>query len=163
MNLDRRIIIVAVLLLAVVAPAIVWSLQGSAMESGFVDALRAGEVNLPIDLREKQWTSKELSGAVVIKLPESSGREQALGRELNDRGRIVISPIQFQFQGTVTDDDTGIIHVFGYPRNGSPKWRWVSIHVSSINEHIQRRVQQLEEMKARKAAPKPGPPDDREG
>ena len=124
-----------------------WSFQGSAMRDDFVEALRRGDASLPVDLRDKQWTEQELADAVVLKLPGGSGRERALSREMHDRGRFVISPLQYQYQGTVTDETTGIVHVFGYPRKGPPAWRWASIHTSSRDLHIKRREQQLEEMK----------------
>ncbi len=154
-NLDPKLIVVAVLVLLLVIPVLIWSFQGSAMRGDFVEALRQDNASLPVDLRGKQWTEQELATAVVLKLPGGSGRERALSRGLHDRGRFVISPIQYQ--GTVTDETTGIVHVFGYPRKGPPVWHWASIHTSSADLHIQRRAQQLEEMKqqwdAKKAQP----------
>ena len=146
-NVDGKVLVIGILVLALLIPALVWSLQGSAMHDDFVRTLRSGTASLPVDLRGKKWTAAELATVEVLKLPSSTGREQALSRGLHDRGRVVVSPLQYEYQGTVTDEATGIIHVFGYPRLGPGGWRWVSIHVSSAERHIERRVQQLEDAK----------------
>jgi len=151
--------VLAILAVAVLIPVVFWSISGAAREDGFVDALRAGEIHLPVDIRGKQWTEQELATAEVIALPGSTGREQALGRSIHDRGRLVISPRQFEFQGTITDAETGIVHVFGFPRKPPHRWRHETIHPSSIQKHIDRRVEQLEEMKRQYRTDKPSTTD----
>jgi len=146
-SINPKLVVIGILVLAMLIPVLVWSLQGSAMHDDFVQSLRSGSASLPVDLRGKKWTEAELATVEVLKLPSSVGREQALSRGLHDRGRVVVSPLQFEYQGTVTDEATGIVHVFGYARKGTAGWRWVSVHPSSVERHIERRVQQLEEAK----------------
>ena len=64
------------------------------------------------------------------------------------RGGVVISSFGYSYQGTIRNSNTGILHAFGYPREEPKRWRWVSIHPSSLDLHIQRALQELEQMKA---------------
>ena len=105
-------------------------------------------------MRGKQWTEEELATIEVLKVPAGSGREQSLSRAAHDRGRLVVSSQQYAYQATVTDQTTGIIHVFGYTRREPPTWQWASIHPSSAKLHIEQRAQQLEDAKKQWAADK---------
>jgi hypothetical protein len=120
------------------------------MRSDFIQSLRNGSVGaLPLELQQKVWTEQELSAAQVLRVPESYGPQRAISRGIHDRGRLVVSPQQFEYQGTIQDESTKIVHVFGFQRREPQAWRWVTIHPSSLRLHIQRRQGQLDELNRR--------------
>jgi hypothetical protein len=153
-TVDRRwLAIIGVLVLAVVIPAVVWHFQGAGMRSAFVEALRTGDVGgLPIDLQGKRWSEQELARVEVIKVPDGSGTERAVSQQIHDRGRLVLPSNRYEYQGTIQDVSTGILHVFGYQRQEPRGWRWFSIHPSSIKRHLERVQERVDELK-RKAKP----------
>ena len=144
----KALIAIGAVLVAMAIPVVVWKVQGANMRAGFVEALRAGTVRgLHRDLQGKEWTEAELAEAQVLSVPDSAGPQQSIARHVHSGGRIYVSPIQYGYQGTAPDYSTGIVHVFGY-RSGEPAgWCWAMIHPSSMAEHVQRRVEQLEAMK----------------
>ncbi|MBN1394749.1 MAG: hypothetical protein JW959_06970 [Pirellulales bacterium] len=130
----------------------IWTFQGANMHDDFVRALRSGDVAGPHrDLVGKQWTEEELATAEVLRLPGNSGRQRALTRDLHTRGRDVISGLQYEYQGTVRDNQTGIIHVFGLRRQTPQQWCWAAIHPSSLQEHLRQRMEQVEKLQQRRA------------
>ncbi len=149
----RALAIVGVLLLAFLIPVAVWQFRGAGMRSDFVEALRAGNVGgLPIDLQGKRWSEQELAEVEVLAVPDSAGTQRAISTELYSRGRVLLPSHQYEYQGTIQDASTGILHVFGYQRRQRRGWRWFTIHPSSHKLHIERRQEQLDEM-LRKAKP----------
>lgn len=113
-SIDRKWLIIGILVLTTLVPVVFWSLQGMSMRHDFVEALRSGRTGpLPVWMWGKQWTEHELAGAEVLKLPTSAGTERALSEGIYDRGRLLLSSEQFEYQGTVKDETTGIILVFG--------------------------------------------------
>jgi hypothetical protein len=152
------VLVLVVLGLALLVPVAIWSFEGSRMRGDFIRVLRSGSVDLPLELRDKSWTERELAGVEVLRVAGGSGKEQAVSRTIHDRGRVVVSSHQYGYQGTIKDDATGIVHVFGYSRSGSPGWRWVSIHPSSAKLHIDRQMRQLEQMKQQWEAEKTATP-----
>jgi hypothetical protein len=150
-TVDRRwLAIVGVLVLAVLVPVVVWHFQGAGMRSAFVEALRTGDVGgLPIDLQGKEWSEQELAGAEVIKAPDGSNTERAISQRIHDRGRLFLPSNRYEYQGTIEDGRTGILHVFGYQREEPRRWRWLSIHPSSIKRHIERVQERVDELKRR--------------
>jgi len=122
---------------------LVWQLQASRMERDFREAIRARRLNgLPVDLREKVWTDADLSTVRVIRLDQSYGKERSLLRLMHTAGENTINERQFSYQGMITDAATGIRHVFGYRRDARGGWQYVSIHLDSIQQHIQQRTNQ---------------------
>ena len=120
-----------------------WQLQASRMERDFREAIRARRLNgLPVDLREKVWTDADLSTVRVIRLDQSYGKERSLLRLMHTAGENTINERQFSYQGMITDAATGIRHVFGYRRDARGGWQYVSIHLDSIQQHIQQRTNQ---------------------
>lgn len=146
----RRAAVIAVLCAVPLALLVIWAYQGKSMEADFVERLRADDVKaLHRDLRGKQWSAEELATVHVMKVPADTGPQRALVRAAHSRGQIVISSIQYAYQGTVRDNTTGIVHVFGYRRSEPKHWCWVSIHPDSMREHLQRRMEELEQMEKR--------------
>jgi hypothetical protein len=147
-TIDRKLLLVgAILVLACLTPVVIWQFQGTGMRSDFIQSLRNGGVRaLPLELQQKVWTEQELSQAEVLRVPESYGTQRAISRGIHDRGRLVVSSHQFEYQGTIQDDSTKIVHVFGLQRREPRTWRWVTIHPSSLRLHIERRQEQLEEL-----------------
>ena len=147
-TIDRKFLLIgAILVLACLTPVVIWQFQGAGMRSDFIQSLRNGSVRaLPVELQGKVWTEQELSEAEVVRVPESYGTQRALSRGIHDRGRLVVSPHQFEYQGTIQDDGTKIVHVFGFQRREPQTWRWVTIHPSSLRLHIQRRQEQLDRL-----------------
>ena len=130
----------------------IWTFQGASMHDVFVQALRSGNIAGPHrDLQGKQWTEEELSTAEVLKLPGDFGVERAWTREIHTRGRDVISRLQYEYQGTVRDSQTGIVHVFGFRRQTPRRWCWAAIHPSSLQQHVQQRLEQAEKLQQRHA------------
>ena len=118
------------------------------MRKDLVLSLRAGTVRtLHRDLQDKVWSEEELADADVLRVPGGAGVQRGITRQVQSGGRIVLSPVQYAYQGTVPDRDTGIVHVLGYQTGEPEGWRWVMIHPSSLERQVQRRVEQLEEMK----------------
>ena len=153
-TVDRKsLAIVSVLVLAVLIPVAVWQFQGAGMRSDFVQALRAGNVGgLPVDLQGKRWSEQELAQVEVLAVPDSAGTQRAISTEVYSRGRVLLASHRYEYQGTIQDASTGILHVFGYQRRERRGWRWVTIHPSSHKLHIERRQEQLDEM-LRKSKP----------
>lgn len=142
---------IGLLALIMAVTVVIWTVQGVSMRDDFVAALRSGNVaTLHRDLIGKQWTEEELSTAEVIKLPDDTGVERAWTREMHLRGRDVISRLQFEYQGTVRDNQTGIIHVFGFQRRAPRHWCWAAIHPSSHRQHLERQMEELEKMRKRR-------------
>ncbi len=148
-SIDRKLLVVgAFLLLVCLAPVVVWQFQGAGMRSDFVAALRNGNVGaMPLELQQKVWTERELSQAEVLRVPDNSGTQRAISRGIHDRGRLTVRSHQFEYQGTIRDESTGILHVFGFQRREPRTWRWVTIHPSSLQLHIERRQEQLDDLK----------------
>ena len=122
---------------------LVWRVQASRMERDFREAVRAGRLDgLPVELREKVWTDADLATVRVIRLDQSYGKERALLRLMHTAGENTINERQFSYQGMITDATTGIRHVFGYRRDARGGWQYVSIHLDSIQQHIQQRANQ---------------------
>ncbi len=147
--MDKRIFLAlgAVILIPVVL-LVVWAIQGKSMEGDFQAALTSGTIDdLHRDLQGKQWSGDELATVEVIKVPAGTGKERAVGQAIHGRGRIVVSPIQYEYQATVRDMTTNIVHVFGFRRSEPRKWCWHGFHPDSMQQQLQRRLEQLEEMK----------------
>lgn len=153
--MDKRALIVAGAILLI--PAIllaIWALQGESMESDFAEALRNGDVaGLHRDLQGKQWTADELATIDVLKIPGGYGRERAIARSIQTRN-IFVSRQLFEYQATIRDDTTGLVHVFGFRRSEPRQWCWDQFHPNSLQAQVKRRLKQVEEMKNR-AAGKP--------
>ena len=149
--MDKRIfIVIGPIVLISAGLLVVWGVQGKSMEGDFREALRAGTIDgVHRDLVGKQWSPEELATIEVIKIAAGAGKERALERAVHARGRIVIASGMYEFQGTIRDNATNIVHLFGYRRSDPRKWCWEGIHPESMPQHLQRRMQQLEEMKNR--------------
>jgi hypothetical protein len=142
----RKLVVVGLIALAVLAPAGYWSARASAVRGGFLDAMRAGDVRaLPMPLRDKRWTDAELDAAQVIGVPHSPGGERALSGLLYGRGRVHIAPHTYDHQATVEDTATGLRHLFGRTRATPHAWVYVTIHPDSTQRHIELRRRQVEE------------------
>ena len=151
----RALIAVGIILLLPIVLVGIWAVQGESMEGSFADALRRGDVHgVHRDLRGKQWSPEELRTISVVKVPGGYGRERAIARSIHSRGRIFVSKKLYAYQGTVRDDATGIIHVFGYRRSNPLHWSWEQIHPDSMDIHLERRMGQLEEMRTSAAEQK---------
>jgi len=122
-------------------------------KTDFIEAMRANEVGgMPIDLRDKVWTDDELANARVFKLDDSYGPQRSIERTLHTRGQYTLSATAYAYQATVTNDDTGVKHIFGYTRRQPARWRWVTVHPDSAIERAQQRMQdQLPERRMRPA------------
>lgn len=151
LGMNKQALAVAGILIAIpIALLGIWALRGASMEGDFAEALRTGNVHgVPVELSGKQWSSEELATIQVLLVPDSQGRQQALTRSLHARGRIVVSPNRYQYQATVRDGSTQIVHVFGYRRSEPLSWCWDSIHPDSLPLHLQRRMRQVEGMQDR--------------
>ena len=128
--------------------------------SGFIDEgrLHRGAAGRRVesphrDLLGKTWSDAELSTVEVIKVVESYGTQRSIERAIHSRGQIVVPAHQFAFQGSVRDGATNIVHVFGYTRTSPSRWCWVTFDAASMQEHLNRRMQQLEDMKKRRPRP----------
>ena len=155
--MDKRVLIVVGLILLIPIVLLgIWAFQGRSMEGDFADALRTGAVKgVHRDLQGKQWSPEELATIEVLKVPAGAGRERALTRTIHSRGRILVSSNLYEYQGTVRDSATDIIHVFGYRRSEPRHWCWEQFHPDSMQIHLQHRTEQLEEMKKRAAQQQP--------
>ena len=143
----RALIVTAVILLVPVLMLVIWAFQGQSMEDDFAKALRGGAVKgVHRDLQGKEWSSDELATIEVVKVPNSFGKEQAVTRALHSRGRIFVSARLYEFQATVRDAATDIVHVFGYRRVDPQHWCWEGFHPDSMQVHLQRQQQRLEDM-----------------
>jgi len=147
-TIDPKLLVVgAILVLVCFTPVLIWNLQGTGMRSDFIQSLRNGSIGaLPLELHQKAWTDQELSHAEVLRVPESFGTQRALSRGIHDRGRLVVPSHQYEYQGTIKDERTNIVHVFGFQRREPQAWRWVTIHPSSLRLHIERRQSQVDEL-----------------
>lgn len=126
-----------------------WQFQSRSLRDDFIRALQSGQAaESSVELRDKVWSASELATVEVLKVPASAGREQALLRSIHSRGRIVLPAHQYQYQATVRDEGTNLVHLFGRSRAGQARWRWVGIHPDSLPEHVRTRAQQLEELKS---------------
>ncbi len=129
---------------------VVWHMRGESMDDNLRDALRQGSIDvLHRDLLGKQWTLSELDSVDVVFIPDGAGTQRALERAVHDRGRIEISSTQYVYQGTVRDESTNMVHLFGYRRADPRKWRWAGIYSESMPLQLERRLKQVEEMKQR--------------
>ena len=147
---SRSLSIISVLVLAILVPVAVWYFQAAPMRSHFVQALRAGDIGgIPVDLQAKIWSEQELTEVEVLAVPQGAGSERAMSRVAYTRGRVLLSSQHYAYQGTISDSSTGIRHVFGLPRREPRVWRWITIHPSSAELHIQRRQEELDELKRR--------------
>jgi hypothetical protein len=149
-SLRNGLVACGIIAAVMIGMLIYWQLRSDGMRDSFVQALQSGTATETcLELRDKTWSDDELAAADVVLVPESAGREQAILRTLHSRGRIVLAPRQFQYQGTIRDASTGRIHVFGFPRREPRKWRWTGLHPDSLAEHIQQRAEQLERLQDR--------------
>ena len=115
-----------------------WEFLAHRMRADFVQSLRDGRVDgLPIDLRGKTWTDRELERVRVTTLDDSSGPQRSLQRYAHTGGGYTLSSLQYAYQAALTDEDTGICHLFGYWRAGPGGWRYVMIHPESIQKHLE--------------------------
>jgi hypothetical protein len=143
----RALLVTAVILLIPVLMLVIWAFQGQSMKDDFAKALSEGVVKeVHRDLQGKEWSPDELATIEVLKVPDSFGTEQAVTRALHARGRIFVSARQYEFQATVRDASTDIVHVFGYRRTDPRHWCWDGFHPDSMQVHLQRQQQRLEEM-----------------
>lgn len=130
-------IIISIALIFVVA--LYWRIQGASRVDDFVDAMRNGEVQISqVHLRDKVWTDEELATVEVLRLPDSFSKEQSLSRAVHLGSGYTISRHMYSYQATMTDLETGNVHLFGFPRNGPQVWRWESIHPDSMRENLER-------------------------
>ena len=128
---------------------LIWQVRAGQMEVDFGQSVRAGEVEgFPMELRDKQWSERELSDVQVYRLDATYGKERALERTIHTRGDFTISNQQYSYQAMMTDADTGIKHVFGYRRRKPGGWRYVTMHPDSAMIHIEKQQQLLEKVKA---------------
>ena len=141
---------IGVVLLVMAGLVAVWSLQGWSMKRSFVESLRSGRAaESSYELRGKTWTEEEIATVAVMALPSDTGTQRGIARSLHTRGRNVISGLEYSYQATVQDAQTGVIHVFGYRRRDPQRWQWVTIHPSSMEAHLERRMEQLNALKNR--------------
>ena len=81
-----------------------WQISAYWKADDFRQQLRSGRVvGLPINLRNKAWTEKELSTIDVLTLDDSYGPQRSLERLAHTRGGYTISPSQYSHQAVVTD------------------------------------------------------------
>jgi len=132
--MDKRALIVAGVMVAVPVSLLgIWALQGRGMQRDLAQALRSGEVaGLQRDLPGKKWSAAELETIEVLKVPGRAGSERAIARAIHARGRILISPALYAYQGAVRDQATGIVHLFGLRRASPKHWCWVRFHPASV-------------------------------
>jgi len=143
--IDRRIGVILLLVGVSGGLLAVWKIQATHMAGNFAETVRSGQLDgLPIDLRGKTWTEEEIATVEVIKLDDSWGRERSIERSIHMRDAMA-SRAQYAYQAVMTDLDTGIRHVFGYSRRSPQRWLHVTIHRDSMEQHIQRRMQQQQE------------------
>ncbi|MFO7904420.1 MAG: hypothetical protein ACQESR_02725 [Planctomycetota bacterium] len=144
----RALVATGVILLIPLAALGIWGFQCRAMQSGFAEALRTGAVkSVHRDLQGKQWSAAELATIEVRKIPIAGGRERELSRPIHSRGEIFLSSGAYEYQGTIRDNATDIVHVFGYRRSEPRQWQWQRIHPESMETQMQRRMQQIGRMK----------------
>ena len=94
---------------------LIWQVRAGQMEVDFGQSVRAGEVEgFPMELRDKQWSERELSDVQVYRLDATYGKERALERTIHTRGDFTISNQQYSYQAMMTDAYTGSKHVLGY-------------------------------------------------
>lgn len=143
--MDKRALIATGVILIIPLTILgIWGVQGQAMESRFADALQTGTVgSMHRDLQGKQWSSAELATIEVRKIPRSRGQARALARSVHSRGRIFLSSQAYAYQATIHDRSTDIVHVFGYCRSEPRRWQWQRIHPESMAEQMQRRMEQI--------------------
>ncbi len=155
--MDKRVLmVVGVILLMPMVLLGIWAVQGHSMEGDFAESLRTGAVKgVQRDLLDKQWSPAELATIEVLKVPAGAGKERAIARSLHARSRIFVSAIMYEYQASVCDNTTGIVHVFGYRRAEPRHWCWDQFHPDSMQVHLQRRMEQVEDMKARAAKQQP--------
>ena len=109
-----------------------WEIAARRMKPGFIEAMRSGAVTgLPITLLGKEWTKEEFSRVQIIRLDDSYGPQRSIERRLHTGGGFTISRSQYAYQATLTDNNTGTRYLFGYPRNGSGQWRYVTLRPDS--------------------------------
>ncbi len=148
----RTIIAVGVILLVPIVLLCVWVWEGASMESDLAESLRSGAVHgMHRDLQAKQWSPEELATIEVLKVPVGAGRERAMVNAVQARGRVFVSAKLYEYQGSVRDNATDIVHIFGYRRSEPHHWTWVQFHPNSLQLQVQRRKQQLDEMKQRQS------------
>ena len=146
------LILMGIIVLIPAGLLVLWHVQGRQMKPQFVQALRSGEVGgLHRDLQEHVWTQKELAGAEVMLVPEGAGMERSLARHAQTSGRVFVSPHQYSYQATIRDDETEIVHVFGFRRREPQGWQWEKFHPTSMHQHLSRRQEQLDAMKQQPA------------
>jgi hypothetical protein len=158
-DIDRRFVIIGILVVVILAPAIFWSMQARGVKPEFVQALRENKVTgLPINLQGKTWSEAELASVYVRKVPRGAGQEQSIPRAIHTRGDYTLSSSRYTYQGTINDGATGVKHVFGRLRRQPGTWRYEGIHPDSAEKHIQRRQQQLDAIKRQQEAVGPSSP-----
>ncbi len=128
--IDKRTLVIIGLLVGIPCGLLLyWEISARRMREHFVKALQAGEVDgLLLELRGKTWTAGDLASVEVIRLDSSYGKERALVRLAHEGGEAAVSRSQFSYQATITNTETGVKYVFGYPRSGSRKWRCQGLH-----------------------------------
>ncbi|MFW6171699.1 MAG: hypothetical protein ACODAD_14520 [Planctomycetota bacterium] len=148
-SVDKRALVATgVILLIPLMLLAIWGFQGQAMQSGFAAALRTGAVkSVHGNLQGKQWSAAELATIEVLKIPLASGQERALSRSVHSRGRIFVSPRAYEYQATIRDSATDIVHVFGYRRSEPRHWQWQQIHPESMETHLQRLMSRIGQTK----------------
>jgi|GEM_PF-3880486 len=141
----NKIVVIGILVLVTGGLLLHWQILAGKKKGDFVESMRAGEVDgVPLDLRDKVWTNEELANTRVIKLDDSYGPQRSIERTIHTRGEYTISARAYSYQATVTDNDTGVKHIFGYSRREPARWRWVVVHPDSALERAEQRMQRQE-------------------
>ena len=131
----------AIVALVTIAILIVWSIQAGAMRRNFTDSIRNGDIlYVPPNLAGKKWTDDEIKSARVYKLDDATNIERAGMQNLHSGSEYTISPFDYSYEAIITDESTGIAHIFGYRRIGQTGWIWATIHPDSTEEWIRLRV-----------------------
>ena len=152
----KKVLVIAVLALAVLGPVAVWKIQALQIRSEFVEAMRAGKVTqFPPYLWEKQWTAQDLATAKVKKVVPIRGRERALSRSIHQLGEQTLSSSSYSYQASLVDTSTGMKYLFGRARNNPGQWMWAGIHADSMDQWIEQRGAEVDALEGRRVVPLP--------
>ena len=142
---NNKVVVILILVAVSGGLLLYWEILAGRKEGDFAEALRNGEVRgLPIGVRDKVWTERELSEVRAMKLDSSAGPQRSLERTIHTRGGYTLSSMMYSYQATITDSDTGIKYMFGYRRREPMGWVCEGVHPDSAQKHVEQRMEMLD-------------------
>ncbi|MFC1736174.1 hypothetical protein ACFL1X_08655 [Candidatus Hydrogenedentota bacterium] len=138
-------VIVIGIALLVLVPLISGKIKEVGKDEELAEVLRNGEIqNLHRDLQGKVWTEEELAAIEVTALAADSMRPGGIAQTVQNRNAMIPGS-QYAFEAVITDSATGKKHVFGKSRKGPGRWTWITIHIDSTREMVEKLQREQEE------------------